>query len=279
MARTRETRTEFPTSNSISLSSQFHTSSCSRLIINRPGPGASMPVVPALGPARLGSIPFAGTPRLIPGSNMARWVFAVVLSLAVSALASNDTAVHIHHRIRQPGSEPAPFSHRGTVLLTPTGPSYSPAGAFRDQLVAWISSSPDARYDIALETDGNPDDWPRSSVKLCHLTATYEEFLTLHKTVSGDIFALDYHLDSVPKNGACPHTPSAMYIASTDVQIKSPSPAFTPRLRVPPPMSSDGKPITPVPEQSFIQKYWMYIVPGLIILLVLPAGPDDAPQR
>ncbi|KDN38167.1 hypothetical protein RSAG8_09670, partial [Rhizoctonia solani AG-8 WAC10335] len=174
---------------------------------------------------------------------MARWVFAVLL-LAVSALASNDTVIHVHHRIRGPGSNPTPFSHKGTVLLTPTGPSYSPAGAFRDQLTAWVSSTPDARYDIALETEGNPDDWPRSSVKLCHLTAAYEEFLTLHKTVSGDIFALDYHLDSVPKNGACPHKPSVMYIASTDVRIKSPSPAFTPRLKVPPPMSPDGQPIS-----------------------------------
>ncbi|CAE7120815.1 unnamed protein product [Rhizoctonia solani] len=210
---------------------------------------------------------------------MARWLFAVFLSLAVSALASNDTAVHIHHRIRLPGAEPVPFSHKGTVVLTPAGPSYSPAGAFRDQLAEWISSSPDARYDIALETQENPDDWPRSSVKLCHLSAAYEEFLTLHKTVSGDIFALDYHLDSVPKNGVCPHKPAAMYIASTDIQIKSPSPAFTPRLKVPPPIGSDGQPTKPVPEKSFIQKYWMYIVPGLIILLVLPAGPEDnAPQ-
>ncbi|CAE6522377.1 unnamed protein product [Rhizoctonia solani] len=211
---------------------------------------------------------------------MARWLLAVLLSFVVAtAHASNDTALHVHHRIRALGDEPTPFSHKGTVVLAPTGPSYSPAGAFRDQLAAWISSSPDARYEIALETEGSPDDWPRSSVKLCYLTGAYEEFLTLHKTISGDIFALDYHLDSVPKNGGCPHKPSAMYIASTDVQIKSPSPAFTPRLKVPPPMSPDGQPVKPVPEQSFIQKYWMYIVPALIILLVLPAGPEDgAPQ-
>ncbi|KAF8743471.1 hypothetical protein RHS02_02608, partial [Rhizoctonia solani] len=233
---------------------------------------------------------------------MTRWIFPILLSFTAfaSAFASNDTAVHVHHRIRRPGEQPVPFSHKGTVVLTPTGPSYAPANAFRDQLAAWIASTPDTRYEIALETDGEQDDWPRSSVKLvspdarmpidpvltipiygykCHLTSAYEEFLTLHKTVSGDIFALDYHLDSVPKNGACPHTPSAMYIASTDVQIKSPTPAFTPRLKVPPPMGADGQPIKPVPEQSFIQKYWMYIVPALIILLVLPAGPEEgAPQ-
>jgi hypothetical protein len=31
-------------------------------------------------------------------------------------------------------------------------------------------------------------------------------------------------------------------------------------------MGADGQVIKPVPEQSFIQKYWMYIIPALIIL-------------
>lgn len=37
------------------------------------------------------------------------------------------------------------------------------------------------------------------------------------------------------------------------------------QLRVPPPLSVEGKPITPAPEKSFIQKYWIYIVPVLVI--------------
>ncbi|QRW16456.1 transmembrane protein [Rhizoctonia solani] len=180
----------------------------------------------------------------------------------------------IHHRIRRPGEQPVPFSHKGTVVLTPTGPSYAPANAFRDQLATWIASTPDTRYEIALETDGDQDDWPRSSVKLCHLTSAYEEYLTLHKTVSGDIFALDYHLDSVPKWRMSPYTVGYVYC-----KYGCPSQVPHSGVYVPPPMGADGQPIKPVSEQSFIQKYWMYIVPALIILLVLPAGPEEgAPQ-
>lgn len=209
-----------------------------------------------------------------------RVVLAVFFALLGAVAAEADVSVNVHHRVRLPGDSSTPFTHKGTVLLTPTGPSYSPAAAFRSQLTAWASNSsiPNARYEVALQTnpaeDGNPDDWPRASVKLCHVTGANEEFLTMHKTLSGDIYALDYHLSSVPKDGSCPK-PAPLYIASTDVQIKSPSPAFRPRLKTPPPMGSDGQPVKAEPEKSFIQKYWMYIVPALIILLVMPAGPEE----
>jgi hypothetical protein len=48
----------------------------------------------------------------------------------------------------------------------------------------------------------------------------------MHKTLSGDVFALDYHLSSIPKDGACPSKSSPLFLASTDVLLKSPSPAF-----------------------------------------------------
>jgi hypothetical protein len=135
------------------------------------GHSASWPVVPAPVSASAPPIPFAGTctPLDTRIRTMTRWTLAALLSFTLfsSIFASNDTAVHIHHRVRRPGEQPPPFSHKGTVVLTPTGgPSYAPANAFRDQLTAWVASAPDARYEIALETDGNQDDWPRSSVKL-----------------------------------------------------------------------------------------------------------------
>lgn len=208
-----------------------------------------------------------------------RVLLAVVFALLGAVAAEAESSVNVHHRVRLPGDTSTPFTHKGTVLLTPTGLSYAPAAAFRSQLTAWSSNATtDARYEVALQTspveDGNPDDWPRASVKLCHVTGAQEEFLTMHKTLAGDIFALDYHLSSVPKDGNCPK-PAPLYIASTDVQLKSPSPAFRPRLKTPTPMSADGQPVKAEPEKSFIQKYWMYIVPALIILLVLPAGPEE----
>jgi hypothetical protein len=39
-----------------------------------------------------------------------------------------------------------------------------------------------------------------------------------------------------------------------------------PELRKPPPLTLEGEPVKPVPEQSFFQKYWMY---GLIAMAAL----------
>jgi hypothetical protein len=36
-----------------------------------------------------------------------------------------------------------------------------------------------------------------------------------------------------------------------------------PELRTPPPLTPQGEPVQPVPEQSFIQKYWIYILIAL----------------
>lgn len=36
-----------------------------------------------------------------------------------------------------------------------------------------------------------------------------------------------------------------------------------PELRVPPPLTPQGEPVQAVPEKSFIQKYWIYILVAL----------------
>jgi hypothetical protein len=49
-----------------------------------------------------------------------------------------------------------------------------------------------------------------------------------------------------------------------------------PELRKPPPLTPQGEPVKPAPEQSFIQKYWIY---GLVALGALrescPSRLDD----
>ncbi|QRV73151.1 transmembrane protein [Ceratobasidium sp. AG-Ba] len=209
--------------------------------------------------------------------------FLSLCLLFVAAVASNvsePVQVHVHHRMRILGDD-APFTPKGTILVAPTGPSFAPAASVRDQLNTWARASekPNALYEVALQTDGSPNDWPRASTKLCYVTSAKDEVLTLHRTLAGDIFAIDYHLSSVPSNGACPSKSAPLFLASTDVLLKSPSPPIRPRLKTPPPMTPEGQPIQPVAEKSFIQKYWMYIVPALIILLVLPAGPEEGAQQ
>lgn len=39
-----------------------------------------------------------------------------------------------------------------------------------------------------------------------------------------------------------------------------------PELRSPPPLTPEGKVVTPEPERSFIQKYWVYVL-GFVVIL------------
>lgn len=121
--------------------------------------GAALPLFPITG------MPATAAPFLA--------LLSLVL-LAVSAVANDavptgvaPVPVHVHHRVHIPGQDPSPFTLKGTVLLTPNGPSYAPAVSFRDDLTAWASSNdPHARYEVALQTEESPETWPRSSVKL-----------------------------------------------------------------------------------------------------------------
>jgi len=39
-----------------------------------------------------------------------------------------------------------------------------------------------------------------------------------------------------------------------------------PELRSPPPLTPEGQVVTPEPEKSFIQKYWIYILAVMVVL-------------
>ena len=38
---------------------------------------------------------------------------------------------------------------------------------------------------------------------------------------------------------------------------------YRPELRVPPPLTATGDPVVQVPEKTFLQKYWLYLVIAL----------------
>jgi len=39
-----------------------------------------------------------------------------------------------------------------------------------------------------------------------------------------------------------------------------------PELRAPPPLTPEGQVVTPEPEKSFLQKYWIYILAVMVVL-------------
>lgn len=59
-----------------------------------------------------------------------------------------------------------------------------------------------------------------------------------------------------------------MYGLGSYIEIETISKHFwyRPELRAPPPFTPQGEVVKPVPEKSFIQKYWMYIAALVLIL-------------
>ena len=57
------------------------------------------------------------------------------------------------------------------------------------------------------------------------------------------------------------------YVSSLSVEIyPTKHILYRPQLHAPPPFTPEGEVVQPVPEKSFIQKYWMYIAALLLIL-------------
>lgn len=127
--------------------------------------------------------------------------------------------------------------------------------------------------------------------------------IVLH-THNAKPFAIDSFVSPIPSDGSCPkstskstqnvaskspfaafaqnfralnttillestHTPPLYEITPIFCLLPLPthsSPYFRPELRKPPPITPAGQPIQPVPEKSFIQKYWMYMATIVVVL-------------
>ena len=114
--------------------------------------------------------------------------------------------------------------------------------------------------------------------------------LIIHQTSDGKPFALDYFISPVPHDSSCPTTKAEYNFntfrqtSNTTLSLRSPRlpPLYDynilffwclllivlnrPELRKPPPLTPQGEPVQPVPEQTFVQKYWIY---GLVLIAAL----------
>ncbi|KAI0081833.1 hypothetical protein K474DRAFT_1560101, partial [Panus rudis PR-1116 ss-1] len=188
----------------------------------------------------------------------------------------------VFHRVYHPAVPNVPFAERGSLLLAGPGPHPDASLVHSETLAAdllefattlqEVASHPeDALYQVALEHPGDkdPTQWHVSSVRACHLPHSVSESFTVHVGEDGSPFALDYFVGPIPHNGACPNERRASKtilntldlkpITNTTVVVTSPRLPPLAHLRAPPPLTTEGKPVEAVPEQSFLQKYWMYI--------------------
>lgn len=136
----------------------------------------------------------------------------------------------------------------------------------------------------------------------CYLGRVSTDTIILHLSSGQDVqpFALDYFVSPIPSDGSCPPTKSKKPLSASSslknfaskiqnlnstLLIHSPDtpppyvacppfyaiylPIYTlssPELRTPPPLTPEGEVVKPVPEKTFIQKYWMYI--GALVLII-----------
>ncbi|KAG0263322.1 hypothetical protein BG011_008951 [Mortierella polycephala] len=131
-------------------------------------------------------------------------------------------------------------------------------------------------YQIQLRDDSRKWD-AMSSIKSCLLLASdFQEEITLHLDQNREVFAFDYytgaykcedehkkefpltsldHFKNVKVDVATGHAgPKARYVRAQAVK-----------------MDETGNPAV---EKSFLQKYWMYIVPALVIMMFTGGEPE-----
>lgn len=236
-----------------------------------------------------------------------------VLSLFSLVLAQDQLEYKLHHRVFHPQKSGKAFDPFGSLLLSrsagPVGLSAAPPQlilsdshssdlhAFAQTLLHDSDSQQEldlesALYQLALEHPGDKDtsQWDVSSVKACHLTDSSSESIIVHVSQDGSPFAIDFFVSPVPRDGSCPKKPSRKTkvqsdngldfkpFANTSVIIRGPTYPPLPQLNTPPPLTTEGKLVEPVPEKSFLQKYWVYIAVALLALVFSPAPAEDDQQ-
>lgn len=199
---------------------------------------------------------------------------------------------NLHHRVFVPGkpSDSSKYALKGTVDIdTTTGSSFAasftPVPTKYDQLLRDFQKSidePHALYQVALELpDYDENMWPMTSIKACHLPKASGERIWVHVSHAGIAHALSYWLMDTPDDGTCPPSLSPVGARgewNSTVIVKSSLPAPVPQLRVPPPLTPEGNPVVPEVEKTFIQKYWMHLIGGFLLISFLAPIPEEEGQ-
>ncbi|KZT42886.1 hypothetical protein SISSUDRAFT_1040745 [Sistotremastrum suecicum HHB10207 ss-3] len=188
----------------------------------------------------------------------------LLLLLPALALAAD---VRIHHRITgQPWSLRAELHGDHLETIQPYSQLIPP------------SYAPGARYQLALErpSDKDSNSWDLASVYLCHLSSAVSDTIVVHE-FDGVPYALDYRVTPVPRDGSCPSLVSSISIPNTTISFSSARVPPSPALRAPPPLTPEGQVVPPVPERSFLQKYWVYIAIFVGVMLFASGPEEEAP--
>jgi len=209
----------------------------------------------------------------ILGSSFMSLPFLIALGLLV--IQAHSTSLVLHHRLYHPSLPPPPYSIRATIDTN--GPHI-----YHSAISANVLSAPDHfLYQVALEREGDvdPNHWLVSSVKACHLHSQTQDSIVLHFSSEREIYNLDYFVSPVPHDGSCPEPMAGartlLTPANSTIHLRHARLPPSPDLRLPPPLTPQGQVVTPEPEQGFIQKYWVYMVGALLVMMLAPAPAEE----
>jgi len=209
---------------------------------------------------------------MVAASSHLLLLIMMILLAALLVLSAHAKELRLHHRVYQPAhDELASYSLRGTL------DSDSTVAISDEALLAFGGNvADDALYQVALEREGDsgPNDWIVSSVKACHFRAAASDSIVLHLSPTHEVYSLDYFVSPLPHDGSCPEPGSRLSLNTTVHTHHARLPPL-PQLRVPPPLTPQGQVAQPEPEKSFLEKYWMYMVGGLLVMMLAPAPGEE----
>ncbi|KAF3939580.1 hypothetical protein ABW19_dt0201338 [Dactylella cylindrospora] len=88
--------------------------------------------------------------------------------------------------------------------------------------------------------------------------------ITLHVDEQGEVFHVEYDAVELAKGAEKPEP---------EIIVVRPYPGAEPALNKPVVLMPDGKPVQKEEEKTFIQKYWYFILAGVILLAAVPGEP------
>ena len=142
------------------------------------------------------------------------------------------------------------------------------------QLQQLIDSGKTYRIRTRSDVNDPASKYVMSSVPACLLAAAkFHEILRVHVDQHGHIRGIWYQTlaTGCPPGGSLPKKATKLVTSvSVDMESKGPKLAVEPK-----PKSPEEEVAAKQPPQSFMQKYWMYMLGG-VVLLSLMGGEDDS---
>ncbi|GAK63391.1 uncharacterized protein PAN0_003d1595 [Moesziomyces antarcticus] len=164
-------------------------------------------------------------------------------------------------------------------------------------------------YSIALSSGGSVH--ASTSIPLCHLRQSHPDLLSIDDTLTlttrgAGVTNIAYRINDIALDPLCPlqseqkltalkekarkerqrqlarrsnrgkqvTTPQAKVEFNTQVVVVNAVVPPRPQLKQALPTNEDGTVQTPPPEKTFLQKYWFYLIP-IAILLIMPPGDEE----